>query len=219
MGAFEVIKLIGACIAFVIGAIVFLVVFFRSMSWMDSWIKKRNETDLSRTQRKRTGKRRTKSASTRSESLTAESLPLRNNAMPLRHVREQLAVQQARMPRLMTASSTATTAPPIVTQGQATQGQATQGQAASEVSRIIDLPTKAVETNEELEPISKTPSRIATVHLLSGETIERVAFCSKERAKSICDGLGFEGIVLENDEGQICVVRENNIKMVVWKKG
>ena len=214
MGAFDVIKLIGACIAFVIGAIVFLVVFFRSMSWMDSWIKKRNETDFSRTQRKRTGKRRSKSASTRSESLTAESLSLRNNAMPLRHVREQLAVQQARMPRLMTASSTATTAPPNVT-----QGQATQGQAASEVTRDIDLPTKAAEANEELEPISKTPSRIATVHLLSGETIERVAFCSKERAKSICDGLGFEGIVLENDEGQICVVRENNIKMVSWKKG
>ena len=214
MGAFDVIKLIGACIAFVIGAIVFLVVFFRSMSWMDSWIKKRNETDFSRTQRKRTGKRRSKSASTRSESLTAESLSLRNNAMPLRHVREQLAVQQARMPRLMTASSTAMAAPPNVT-----QGQTPQEQAASEVSHIIDLPTKAVETNEELEPISKTPSRIATVHLLSGETIERVAFCSKERAKSICDGLGFEGIVLENDEGQICVVRENNIKMVMWKKG
>lgn len=213
MGAFDVIKLIGACIAFVIGAIVFLVVFFRSMSWMDSWIKKRNETDFSRTQRKRTGKRRSKSASTRSESLTAESLSLRNNAMPLRHVREQLAVQQARMPRLMTASSTAMAAPPNVT-----QGQTPQEQAASEVSHIIDLPTKAVETNEELEPISKTPSRIATVHLLSGETIERVAFCSKERAQSICDGLGFEGIVLENDEGQICVVRENNIKMVMWKK-
>ena len=214
MGAFDVIKLIGACIAFVIGAIVFLVVFFRSMSWMDSWIKKRNETDFSRTQRKRTGKRRSKSASTRSESLTAESLSLRNNSMPLRHVREQLAVQQARMPRLMTASSTAMAAPPNVT-----QGQTPQEQAASEVSHIIDLPTKAVETNEELEPISKTPSRIATVHLLSGETIERVAFCSKERAQSICDGLGFEGIVLENDEGQICVVRENNIKMVMWKKG
>jgi uncharacterized iron-regulated membrane protein len=211
MGAFDIVRLVGACIALILGAIVFLVVFFRGMSWLDSWIKNRTKTDLGRTQGKRTSKRRSKIASNRSKSLKAESLslPMRNESMPQRHVREQLAIPQSRMPRLMKTSSAATSDSQI----------AIQEQAASEVSSFIDLPTKTVETLEEQEPISKTPSRIATVHLLSGETIERVAFCSKERAKSICEGLGFVGVVLENDEGQICVVRENNIKMVIWKKG
>jgi len=58
---------------------------------------------------------------------------------------------------------------------------------------------------------------MATVQLISGETIERVSFCSKEKAIKICEGLGFTGIVLENDDGQISVVRESNIKLVTWE--
>jgi len=50
------------------------------------------------------------------------------------------------------------------------------------------------------------PHRIAMVQLISGETIERVSFCSKEKELKICEELGFSGIVLENDDGQIRVV-------------
>ena len=44
------------------------------------------------------------------------------------------------------------------------------------------------------------------IALILGATIERVAFCSKDKAHKIRDGLGFED-----------VVRADNIKMVTWK--
>ena len=41
MDAFEIVRLVGASVAIVVGAIVFLVLFFRCMAWTDSWIKHR----------------------------------------------------------------------------------------------------------------------------------------------------------------------------------
>ena len=48
MEAFEIVQLVGASIALVVGVIVFLVVFFRGMSWLDHWIKNRNDAGLKR---------------------------------------------------------------------------------------------------------------------------------------------------------------------------
>ena len=53
MDAFAIVRLLGACIAMILGAIVFMVLFFRGMSWIDRWIKMRHETDLSRPRRNR----------------------------------------------------------------------------------------------------------------------------------------------------------------------
>ena len=146
------------------------------MSWLDGWIKKRNGTDIARSQRKRKSRRNSPGASTRSESREAEH-------PPRRQVREHLTVRQARLPRLVSGFPASMPTSKI----------ATPDPAKREVPPI-DLETKAVEAKEESEPPLKVPSRIATVHLLSGETIERVAFCVKEKAKSICEGLGFDGI-------------------------
>jgi hypothetical protein len=39
MEAFDIVRLIAACVGLVLGAIVFLVFFFRSMAWIDRWLK------------------------------------------------------------------------------------------------------------------------------------------------------------------------------------
>ena len=49
--AFEILQIVNASVGIVIGAIMFLVLFFRGMAWMDGWIKTRSATDL----RRRTG--------------------------------------------------------------------------------------------------------------------------------------------------------------------
>ena len=190
-----------------------MVLFFRGMSWMDRWIKMRNETDLSR-QRGRRNKSSKRPRTSEWDSLVKErpstgshvrkEFPLKKpipknwDQTSERKASEHSVNGRARMQALVSESPTAESA---ITTATAT------------------LLSEATAPSEGEECAIKSVSRIATVHLLSGETIERVAFCSKDKASKICDGLGFEGIVLENDEGQICVVRENNIKMVTWKAG
>ena len=80
------------------------------------------------------------------------------------------------------------------------------------------LSEKDTQKDEVIRFAAKGDCRIATVQLISGESIENVSFCARDKARLICEGLGFEGIVLENDDGRICVVRESNIKMVTWNR-
>jgi len=39
MSVYEIVKLVGTCVGLILGAIVFFVVFFRSMAWIDLWVK------------------------------------------------------------------------------------------------------------------------------------------------------------------------------------
>ncbi len=48
MEAFDIVRLIAACVALVLGAIVFLVLFFRSMAWIDRWLKRRGTSNVRR---------------------------------------------------------------------------------------------------------------------------------------------------------------------------
>ena len=213
MEAFEIVRLLGACIALILGSIVFMVLFFRGMSWIDRWIKKRSETDLSRLDRKR-DKNANRPNSLNGDSRirrrppTAERPPKEFPSLkPIPKNWDQISMQKAE---------------DLLVNGRACMqgfvtGASADGSAITSAS--TDLLTKVAELSAEKECIAKSVSRIATVHLLSGETIERVTFCSKDKAHKICDGLGFEGVVFENDEGQISVVREDNIKMVTWKVG
>lgn len=41
MDAFDIVRLVSVYVALILGAIVFLVLFFRGMAWIDSWIKQR----------------------------------------------------------------------------------------------------------------------------------------------------------------------------------
>ena len=217
MDAFEIVRLAGLCIALVLGAIVFLVVFFRGMSWLDRWIKKRNESDQ-RSPRRRNGNRPRRPKSSDWDSLIRQrpSDSPRDQLLgnhPISQVRNQPS-EQLVQERLANRRARA-------------QGLAFNGSKSEPVAIADTIPANTVQTDvrpqvaasAELESVTKPINRIATVHLLSGETIERVAFSSKEKANKICDGLGFEGVVFENDDGQIFVVRENNIKMVTWKAG
>ncbi len=176
MEAFEIVRLVGESIALILGAIVFLVFFFRSMSWIDCWIKRQNETNLNRpSKRRHDGPRRPRSSDLESRIRQRQS----TNAV----MRTALIGKE-----------------PI----------SHLGNPSSEPVAVA---------NAESEPAAKSVNRIVTVHLLSGETIDRVAICSKDKANTICEELGFEGVAFEHDDGQICVVGENNIKMVTWKPG
>lgn len=48
MEAFDIVRLIAACVALVLGAIVFLVLFFRSMAWIDRWLKRPGTSNVRR---------------------------------------------------------------------------------------------------------------------------------------------------------------------------
>lgn len=214
MNAFEIVRLVGFCIALVLGAIMFLVVFFRGMSWLDRWIKKRNETDQ-RPPRKRNVNRPRRPKSSDWDSLIRprpsdsprDREPLLGNH-PISQVRNQPS-EQLVQERLANRRARA--------QGLAFNRSKSEPVAVADTAQPDLRPLVA--SRAELESVTKPINRIATVQLLSGETIERVAFSSKEKATKICDGLGFEGVVFENDDGQVFVVRENNIKMVTWKAG
>jgi len=39
MDAFDIVRLVSVYVALILGAIVFLVLFFRGKAWIDSWIK------------------------------------------------------------------------------------------------------------------------------------------------------------------------------------
>ncbi len=213
MEAFEIVRLLGACVALILGAIVFMVLFFRGMSWIDRWIKLRNETDLSRP-RVRRNKSSKRPRTSEWDSLVKERPPTSSQ------LRKELPVKKP-IPKTWDQTSGRKASEHSVngrTRMQALVSVSPTAESAI-TSETTTLLSEAAAPSEEMECVTKSVSRIATVHLLSGETIERVAFCSKDKASKICDGLGFEGIVLENDEGQICVVRENNIKMVTWKVG
>lgn len=67
MTAFDILRLIGASVAMILGAIVFLVIFFRGMAWMDAWIKRRSQTDLRRPSQGRGTKKRGVAESNRVE--------------------------------------------------------------------------------------------------------------------------------------------------------
>ena len=211
MNVYEVVKLVGTCVGLILGAIVSFVLFFRVMAWIDLWVKYKTGVERSRP----------KVRSKKSQIGAGDSNPRQNDerqaippvpqlihdrmvtSQPLnRVVREQLA---NRKPRPHSRSNDA--APALEDSAADTQTSESQSEVRS---KSLDIATIS-------EPETKTPNRIATVQLLSGETIERVSFCSKEKAAKICEGLGFTGIVLENDEGQISVIRESNIKLVTWK--
>ncbi len=213
MEAFDIVRLLGACVALILGAIVFMVLFFRGMSWLDRWIKMRNETDLSRP-RGRRNKSSKRPRTSEWDALVKERPPT------ISHVRKEFPVKKP-IPKTWDQTFERKVSKHSVNGRARVHALVSESPAAesSITPASITLLSEAAALSEEKECVSKSVSRIATVHLLSGETIERVAFCSKDRASKICDGLGFEGIVFENDEGQICVVRENNIKMVTWKVG
>ena len=48
MEAFDIVRLVAACVALVLGAIVFLVLFFRSMAWIDRWLKRPGTSNVRR---------------------------------------------------------------------------------------------------------------------------------------------------------------------------
>jgi len=81
------------------------------------------------------------------------------------------------------------------------------------LATVFDL-AKPTETQCTLN--SPSDNQIATLHLMSGETIERVSFASKVETTRICDRTGFSGIVLIGENGNTCLVREANVKMVTW---
>lgn len=53
MDAFDIVRLVAACVALVLGAIVFLVLFFRGMAWIDHWLKVRREPRARRRKQRR----------------------------------------------------------------------------------------------------------------------------------------------------------------------
>ena len=222
MGVFDVIKLIGACVAFIVGTIVFMVFFFRGMSWIDIWVTGRREIDEKRRKARRA--KDTKHA-LRIQEQQALALEVRK---PL-PAKDPFARRQENTPNSATSLpwsngigsvhiSKRTSMPPVSQpDAVADQLESGSGKALKAMSSQPESSAASGGAKAEAGRSSKAVSRIATVHLLSGETIERVAFCPKDKASKICEGLGFEGIVLEDSEGHICVVRESNIKMVTWK--
>jgi hypothetical protein len=88
MPAFEILQLVAASILMILGAIVFLVVFFRGMGWLDAWMKSRpatNEGARGRTvslERPRRAKRRR----SRKSSLNTVSSPARQRMAMLNAV-------------------------------------------------------------------------------------------------------------------------------------
>jgi hypothetical protein len=208
MSVYEIVKLVGTCVGLILGAIVSFVLFFRVMAWIDLWVKYKTGAERSRPKVKSKKSRIGPGDSTPQQSDESKS---HSSTMPQlihdrsghsqhqnRVVREQLANRQ---PRPYNRSNDATPACEVST---------AYLEGSEQRSKALDIVAVS-------EPETKTSNRIATVQLLSGETIERVSFCSKEKAAKICEGLGFTGIVLENDEGQISVIRESNIKLVTWK--
>ena len=211
MSVYEIVQLVGTCVGLILGAIVCFVLFFRGMAWIDLWVK--YKTGFERTRPKvrpkkgrngAAGSTPRKSDERQSHSPKSQLIHDRTASSKLRNgvVREQLANRQ---PRSQSRSNDSLPA----FEDSAVDLQTSEIRSES-LSKALDIASLN-------EPEAKTPSRIATVQLLSGETIERVSFCSKEKALKICEGLGFTGVVLENDEGQISVIRESNIKLVTWK--
>ncbi len=213
MDAFEIVRLVGAFVALVVGAIVFLVVFFKGMSWLDRWIKIRSDAGLNRPEGKRRKKPRRPSSSDW-DSFVREPKSVRTEVRKLSPSKMQASQSKTlpsdevtgKLDNNLTAplQTLASSAPPIEPVAMVNAG-------AADSHMEVDL------SSEGSESVTNSVNRIATVHLLSGETMDRVAFCARDRVKKICDRLGFEGVVFENDEGQIWVVRESNIKMVTWK--
>lgn len=213
MEAFEIVQLVGASIALVVGVIVFLVVFFRGMSWLDHWIKNRNDAGLNRPGGKRR-KRPTRSISSDWDSFVREPKSVRTDVQNLspsklpksipKHLPTEKASTELGNDLTAHVHALATGAPPAEP-------------VTVDESFAAGLRTATDVSADGSESVTKSANRIATVHLVSGETMERVAFCSRDRVKKICERLGFEGVVFENDEGQIWVVRESNIKLVTWK--
>ena len=61
--------------------------------------------------------------------------------------------------------------------------------------------------------------RLASIHLLSGEVLVQVKFLLKERIERLRDKICFYSlgtILVEDETGRLVVVREQNIKMIVW---
>ncbi len=213
MDAYKIVQLIGACIAMIVGTIVFMVLFFRSMSWIDLWIKSRSGADLkrARSKKKRSSalQQMAPNEARRSEaSRQANGQRVRKDARSLANV----PVAKGKFASRLAAAKQK----PLAEVQSETQSDV-QSDAQSDVQTVVQNASDTENLKEAACLATKSRSRIATVHLLSGETIERVGFCSKEKASKICDGLGFEGIVFENVDGQISVVRECNIKLVTWK--
>ena len=48
MDAFDIVRLVAACVALVLGAIVFLVLFFRAIAWVDRWLKRSGSATVRR---------------------------------------------------------------------------------------------------------------------------------------------------------------------------
>lgn len=48
MDAFDIVRLVAACVALVLGAIVFLALFFRAMAWIDRWLKRPRTSNVRR---------------------------------------------------------------------------------------------------------------------------------------------------------------------------
>jgi hypothetical protein len=91
MDAFEIVRLVGASVAIVVGAIVFLVLFFRCMAWTDSWIKHRTGWNRHRPTRRKKSSRGNRTR-VRSDRETPD----------VDFERAPTAIQQVRLARLRT---------------------------------------------------------------------------------------------------------------------
>jgi hypothetical protein len=203
MGAFEILKLVGASVAIIVAAIVFLVIFFRGMAWMDGWVKKRTSTDLSpepsrRSQRGLATQKKQRNASlnlkrsgraSSTNDLPMASLPERSRQV----ARESIAKQRQRHQQ----SKNTTTAIP------------TGLRSSQSLSSNPSIPIE--------DRLPSESRRLVSILLVSGESIEDATLLTKPEADQLIAEIGFSGdsiLVARKQNGDTFLIRNENVRLI-----
>ncbi|MEQ1829671.1 MAG: hypothetical protein ABL921_27155 [Pirellula sp.] len=205
MPMIDVVRTVWFCAMIVVGAMMVLALFFRLLPTVSDWAKTWARAKSYGGSRPR---RRSKISPSKSR---LRSKPRSNRR------RELLAVDRGSSERELRTGIVERELQTGVAERELRTGVAERGLRTGVAER--ELQTGVVERELRSNSATCEPRRCLSVHLVTGEVLEGVRILSKERADSVRDELGypFDGaMVVQDDEEQTWIIREQNIKMVSW---
>jgi hypothetical protein len=192
MTAFDILGLVGAAVGIVIATIVFLVVFFRSMAWLDLWIKGRSQIAVK-------------------QKITPPS--------PIKRRRRITNVQRPLAALKSTSASTKSADTQSVSKVEETIVSASAPGTTHDVTVLqsvsdIIMPDSKVQSARPRATVHLVSGEMVSgVSVLSKDHAERMlSELGLETSMSV-------GTVLfEDDGGRVFLVRSQNIKMLSWTR-
>jgi len=217
MNPFDIVSLVAAVVAIIVGAIVFLVLFFRCMSWIDVWMRGQNQTaSQSKSARRR---RKAGRPAVKPTPLLAERARLTDPQKTVKTIRPNLVSQNGRAGSFEEEQPVVRSARAFLTERRASLDRlgANMEPPHNGIPRSVNVADELAEECGDTEATNANSGRTVSIHLLTGEIFSPAILHSQQDTERMRLESGMDDAIVFEVEGQQWVaVHPNNIKMVTW---